>query len=52
LKKVRGDFAANLKQFSEEMDIDGPFFLAQELSLIDLVIALWAVRLWVFDHFK
>ena len=34
------------------MDPTGPFFLGEELSLIDLIIAPWAVRLWVFDHFK
>lgn len=34
------------------MDPTGPFFLGSELSLIDLIIAPWAVRLWVFDHFK
>ena len=26
--------------------------LGSEVSLIDLVIAPWAVRTWVFDHFK
>lgn len=34
------------------MDTEGPFFLGKDLSLIDLIIAPWAVRLWVFDHFK
>ena len=38
--------------FTAEMDPTGPFFLGGELSLIDLIIAPWAVRLWVFDHFK
>lgn len=49
---MRSDFLSNLKQFTEEMDPTGPFFLGSELSLIDLVIAPWALRLWVFDHFK
>jgi len=52
LSKVRTNFLNNLKQFTEEMDPSGPFFLGEELSLIDLIIAPWAVRLWVFDHFK
>lgn len=30
----------------------GPFFLGSEFSLIDIVLAPWATRLWVFDHFK
>ena len=34
------------------MDEEGPFFLGREPSLIDFVMAPWAVRLWVFDHFK
>jgi len=34
------------------MDPTGPFFLGKDISLVDLVIAPWAVRLWVFDYFK
>jgi len=52
LDKVRSDFQNNLEQFTQEMDSDGPYFLGSELSLVDLVIAPWAVRLWVFDHYK
>jgi glutathione S-transferase len=52
LAKAREDRLDKLKQFTEEMDLEGPFFLGKELSLIDLIIAPWAVRLWLFDHFK
>lgn len=52
LDKVRQDFLGQMKQFVQEMGTDGPFFLGKELSLIDLVFAPWALRLWVFDHFK
>jgi len=52
LAEVREDFVDQLKQFTEEMDPEGPFFLGKELSLIDIIIAPWGVRLWVFDHFK
>jgi glutathione S-transferase len=34
------------------MDPEGPYFLGNEISLVDLIIAPWALRLWVFDHFK
>ena len=28
------------------------FFLGRSTSLVDCVVALWAVRLWVFDHYN
>lgn len=34
------------------MHPEGPYFLGSEISLPDLVLAPWAVRLWVFDEFK
>jgi glutathione S-transferase len=34
------------------MHPEGPFFLGSEVSLPDIVLAPWAVRLWVFDDFK
>jgi len=52
LEKVRLDFLEQVKQFTQEMDAEGPYFLGKELSLIDLILAPWAVRFWVFDHFK
>lgn len=52
LRKAREEFLGYLKEFTAEMDAEGPYFLCGELSLIDIAIALWAVRLWVFNHFK
>lgn len=49
---MRDDFLDKLKQFTEAMDPVGPYFLGKKVSLIDLILAPWAVRLWVFDHFK
>jgi len=49
---VRSEFLDTLKQFADAMDEQGPFFLGTEPSLVDLVLAPWAVRLWVFDHYK
>ncbi|CAG8086594.1 unnamed protein product [Penicillium nalgiovense] len=34
------------------MHTEGPFFLGEDIGLPDLVLAPWAVRLWVFDDFK
>ena len=52
IDEVRSDFLDKLKEFAEAMDGEGPFFLGPEPALIDFVMAPWAVRLWVFDHFK
>jgi glutathione S-transferase len=52
LSRVREEFMDKLRQFTEAMDPKGPFFLGEEVSLVDLGIAPWALRLWVFDHFK
>ena len=52
LDDVRSEFHGHLKQFAEAMDKDGPYFSGKEPALIDFIAAPWAVRLWVFDHFK
>ncbi|OCL03326.1 putative glutathione-S-transferase theta, GST [Glonium stellatum] len=52
LQEARAEFLRYLKEFAAEMHGEGPFFLGEELSLVDVVLAPWAVRLWVFDHFK
>lgn len=49
---MREEFLGKLKEFAKEMHPSGPFFLGEEPSLIDFVVAPWVVRLWVFDHFK
>jgi len=52
LRAVREEFLGRIQEFAEAMDDEGPFFLGKDLSLVDLVVAPWAVRLWVFDYFK
>ncbi|KAK0127748.1 hypothetical protein ONS96_007261 [Cadophora gregata f. sp. sojae] len=52
IDEVRADFLGNLKQFTEAMDPIGPYFLGSQVSMVDLVLAPWAVRHWVFEHFK
>ena len=43
MKKVRQEFLGKLREFSVEMDEEGPFFLGKEPSLIDFVVAPWVV---------
>ncbi|KAF2252555.1 glutathione transferase omega-1 [Trematosphaeria pertusa] len=52
LKEKQREFLGYIKQFTREMHAEGPFFMGEEFGLIDIVIAPWAIRLWVFDHFK
>ncbi|RAL11408.1 uncharacterized protein BO97DRAFT_347316 [Aspergillus homomorphus CBS 101889] len=52
LKMVRGEFVDTLKEFARELSPQGPYFLGQEFSLVDVVLAPWATRLWVFEEFK
>lgn len=52
LDHARQDFLGHLKAWIQEAHQEGPFFLGSEISLTDLVLAPWAVRLWVFDYFK
>ncbi|KAL8720334.1 MAG: hypothetical protein Q9225_002796 [Loekoesia sp. 1 TL-2023] len=51
---VRREFLGTLREFSEAMveGKDGPWFLGKDLSMVDLVLAPWAIRLWAFDALK
>ncbi|KAG0157908.1 hypothetical protein PDIDSM_5420 [Penicillium digitatum] len=52
LDQARQEFLSHLKAWAKEMHTEEPFFLGEEISLPDLVLAPWAGRLWVFDEFK
>jgi len=52
LDERRQEFLSCLLTFTREMDEEGPYFAGSEMSLVDLIMAPWAVRLWIFDHFK
>ncbi|TKA80359.1 hypothetical protein B0A49_01488 [Cryomyces minteri] len=49
---VRQEFLGKLKEFTREMDKEGPYFWGKEPKMVDFAIVPWAVRLWVFDYFK
>lgn len=52
LGEKRDEFLKHVKEFTREMHPAGPFFLGTDFSLVDIAVAPWATRLWVFDHFK
>jgi len=41
-----------LKVFAREMDGGGPWFLGARFSLVDVMLAPWAKRLFLIDHYK
>ncbi|KAK0656268.1 glutathione S-transferase [Cercophora newfieldiana] len=41
-----------LKAFAGEMDEGGPWFLGARFSLVDVMLAPWAKRLFLIDHYK
>lgn len=43
LAEARNDFVGKWRDFTQEMDKDGPFFFGSEPSLIDFVVAPWVV---------
>lgn len=52
LDEKRQEFLGYLKEFTKEMDKEGPYFLGKDFSLVDIAIGPWALRSWIFDHFK
>lgn len=52
MKKARVEFLGHLKEWTKAMDEDGPYFAGWQISMPDLVLAPWAVRLWPLDEFK
>ncbi|PWY78460.1 glutathione S-transferase [Aspergillus sclerotioniger CBS 115572] len=52
LHQARQDFLSTLKEWSREIHPTGPYFLGEEFTLPDVVLAPWAFRLWVFDEYK
>ncbi|KAK4156773.1 glutathione S-transferase [Chaetomidium leptoderma] len=60
IEEARGEFLAGLKAFAREM-VDseeeesgktGPWFLGKRFSLVDVMLAPWAKRLFLIDHYK
>ncbi|WYZ36881.1 hypothetical protein EsH8_II_000387 [Colletotrichum jinshuiense] len=52
IDQARDEFLGHIKAFTKELDPDGPWFLGREFSLVDAMLAPWAMRLFLFDHYK
>ncbi|KAK3330660.1 glutathione S-transferase [Apodospora peruviana] len=52
IEDVSSEFLGHLKAFVKEMDSNGPWFLGERFSLVDVMLAPWAKRLFLIDHYK
>ncbi|KAF6833713.1 glutathione S-transferase [Colletotrichum musicola] len=52
IDQVRNEFLGHIKTLTKEMDPEGPWFLGKAISLVDIMVAPWAVRLFLLDHYK
>ncbi|EQB49489.1 hypothetical protein CGLO_11173 [Colletotrichum gloeosporioides Cg-14] len=52
IDEARDEFLGHLKTFARELDPEGPWFLGKAFGLVDIMLAPWAMRLFLFDHYK
>lgn len=52
IDQAREEFHSHIRALTKEMDSSGPWFLGKTFSLVDIMLAPWAKRLWLIDHYK
>ncbi|GAW19068.1 hypothetical protein ANO14919_085520 [Xylariales sp. No.14919] len=52
IEEARANLLGQIKTFVKEMDAGGPWFLGDRFSLVDVMLAPWAKRLFLIDHYK
>ncbi|UNI20493.1 Glutathione transferase [Purpureocillium takamizusanense] len=52
IDEAREELHRHIRAFTEQMDPKGPWFLGEQISLVDISLAPWAKRLWLIDHYK
>lgn len=52
LEDARKEFLGNIKTLVKEMDDSGPWFFGERFSLVDVMLAPWAKRLFLIDYYK
>lgn len=45
-------FAKAMAPFDDGKEQPGPWFLGEVFSMVDVMLAPWAVRMWLIDHYK
>lgn len=52
VEEARKELLGHIKTITKEADPDGPFFLGQSMSMVDVSIAPWMLRLFLIGHYK
>ncbi|KAH9905053.1 glutathione S-transferase [Xylariomycetidae sp. FL2044] len=52
LEQARDNLLTHIKTFAREMHNSGPWFLGDRFSMVDIMLAPWAKRLFLIDHYK
>ncbi|GAP91370.1 putative glutathione S-transferase [Rosellinia necatrix] len=52
MAEARREFLAHARTLVREMGAGGPWFLGARFSLVDVMLAPWAKRLFLIDHYK
>lgn len=52
IDQAREELHGHIKTLVAEMDPEGPWFLGQSISLVDISLIPWAKRLWLLDYYK
>lgn len=52
LEEARTEFLAHIKTFTKELDPSGPYFLGDRFSMVDIMLAPWLCRMFLFDVYK
>lgn len=52
LDEARHEFLGHVKTFTKELDPQGPFFLGERFSMVDVMLAPWLCRMFLFDVYK
>ncbi|KAI0201195.1 glutathione S-transferase [Astrocystis sublimbata] len=52
LEDARANLLKQIETFAKELGDSGPWFLGDKFSLVDIMLAPWAKRLFLIDHYK
>jgi glutathione S-transferase len=52
LDDARKEFLGHIKTFTQACDPTGPFFLGERFSMVDVMLAPWLCRMFLFDVYK